>query len=284
MWLEYTRGIAWCERALATASLDLGDFVEARRRYERSLALAREQGDPTAAAMQLIQLGRVEMLRHDSEAARAYIAQAVGLLRHHDVSTGAIRIFELCAEMAASEGTVKRRMRLIGAADVARAAVGAQLTVAECAAREQWLAPARATLGDERADTEYVFGQAMTTDEALAFALTDEQDPPASRSSAARLTPREMEVLRLIADGCTNTEIAAELVLSVRTVERHIANIYAKIGARGRADATAYALRHVMTDPAMAVHSVEPKTLRSLRLRTDLQDQSHRDQGLGRRV
>jgi DNA-binding NarL/FixJ family response regulator len=59
-------------------------------------------------------------------------------------------------------------------------------------------------------------------------------------------------VLRLIADGCTNTGIANELVLSVRTVERHIANIYAKIGARGRADATAYALRHGVSDLAMA--------------------------------
>jgi DNA-binding NarL/FixJ family response regulator len=51
-------------------------------------------------------------------------------------------------------------------------------------------------------------------------------------------------VLRLIASGKSNGETAAELVLSVRTVERHITNIYAKINARGRADATAYALSH----------------------------------------
>lgn len=56
------------------------------------------------------------------------------------------------------------------------------------------------------------------------------------------LTQREVEVLRLIASGRTNNEIAKELYLSVRTVERHITNIYGKINARGRADATAYAL------------------------------------------
>jgi DNA-binding CsgD family transcriptional regulator len=56
------------------------------------------------------------------------------------------------------------------------------------------------------------------------------------------LTARETEVLRLIASGQSNAEIAAELTLSVRTVERHIGNLYGKIGARGRADATAYAL------------------------------------------
>jgi len=58
------------------------------------------------------------------------------------------------------------------------------------------------------------------------------------------LTEREVEVLRLIALGKSNREIAGELVLSVRTVERHITNFYAKINARGRADATSYALSH----------------------------------------
>jgi DNA-binding NarL/FixJ family response regulator len=58
------------------------------------------------------------------------------------------------------------------------------------------------------------------------------------------LTAREAEVLRRLAGGKTNNEIAGELHVSVRTVERHIANIYAKIGARGRANATAYALTH----------------------------------------
>jgi DNA-binding NarL/FixJ family response regulator len=49
-------------------------------------------------------------------------------------------------------------------------------------------------------------------------------------------------VLRRLAGGKTNNEIAEELHVSVRTVERHVANIYAKVGARGRANATAYAL------------------------------------------
>jgi DNA-binding NarL/FixJ family response regulator len=49
------------------------------------------------------------------------------------------------------------------------------------------------------------------------------------------LTLREREVLRLLAQGRSNQEIAGELVLSVRTVERHISNVYAKIGASGRA-------------------------------------------------
>ena len=61
------------------------------------------------------------------------------------------------------------------------------------------------------------------------------------------LTPRETEVLRLIAAGMTSKEISQQLSLSVRTVGRHITNIYDKIGASSRADATAYALRHGLT-------------------------------------
>jgi DNA-binding CsgD family transcriptional regulator len=63
------------------------------------------------------------------------------------------------------------------------------------------------------------------------------------------LTAREVEVLRLVASGQTNKEIATALVVSVPTVQRHIANIYGKIGARGRADATAYAIRRGLASP-----------------------------------
>jgi predicted ATPase/DNA-binding CsgD family transcriptional regulator len=56
------------------------------------------------------------------------------------------------------------------------------------------------------------------------------------------LSERQLQVLRLIAMGRTNREIAVELVLSERTVERHVADVYAKIGARNRAEATAFAL------------------------------------------
>jgi len=77
--------------------------------------------------------------------------------------------------------------------------------------------------------------------------------PPTSAAGAARgrstlpsdgLSPRELEVLRLVAAGESNSQIARRLGLSTHTVERHIANLYRKIGARGRADATAYALRN----------------------------------------
>jgi pimeloyl-ACP methyl ester carboxylesterase len=60
----------------------------------------------------------------------------------------------------------------------------------------------------------------------------------------AGLSRREAEVLRLVAGGKSNLEISEDLILRLRTVERHITNVYAKLGVRNRAEATAYACSH----------------------------------------
>ncbi|MGD9893032.1 MAG: LuxR C-terminal-related transcriptional regulator, partial [Dehalococcoidia bacterium] len=67
---------------------------------------------------------------------------------------------------------------------------------------------------------------------------------PVMSTRPAGLTVRETEVLALVAAGCSNQEIANRLVLSIRTVQRHLENIYAKTGARGRAAASVYAATH----------------------------------------
>ena len=58
------------------------------------------------------------------------------------------------------------------------------------------------------------------------------------------LTPRELQVLRLVAAGRTNKLIAAELVVSERTVDRHVSNIFSKLRVSSRSAATAYAYQH----------------------------------------
>ncbi len=126
--------------------------------------------------------------------------------------------------------------------------------------------------GAERAPgMSNVVGPAIPLDEVIALAhsigqaaehaasgtaharVVSRHEPDRVPSSASRpvsqdeLTPCELQVLRLVAAGHSNREIANELILSVRTVERHINNLYAKVGARGKADATAYAFRHGLT-------------------------------------
>jgi DNA-binding CsgD family transcriptional regulator len=66
----------------------------------------------------------------------------------------------------------------------------------------------------------------------------------ADRAEKQRLTPRELQVLRLVAAGRTNKAIAAELVLSERTIDRHVSNMFAKLHVSSRSAATAYAYEH----------------------------------------
>jgi pimeloyl-ACP methyl ester carboxylesterase/DNA-binding CsgD family transcriptional regulator len=114
---------------------------------------------------------------------------------------------------------------------------------------------ARLALFDGEWTVPYL-GDAEATADAIDVFLREEtavaphrftSDPGADRfgAGADRLTAREVEVLRLVAGGRTNQEIAEALSLSVRTVERHMWNTYRKIGARGHADATEYALTRV---------------------------------------
>ncbi len=73
------------------------------------------------------------------------------------------------------------------------------------------------------------------------LALLDGRGGTADAAAAAGLSRREAEVLRRLAAGATNKEIAAELVLSVRTVDRHVSNIFVKLGVSTRTAAAAYA-------------------------------------------
>ena len=76
------------------------------------------------------------------------------------------------------------------------------------------------------------------------LAIVDSLTRGAPPLGAHGLTPRELQVLRLVAAGQTNKAIAAELVLSERTVDRHVSNIFTKLGVSSRAAATAYAYEH----------------------------------------
>jgi DNA-binding NarL/FixJ family response regulator len=117
----------------------------------------------------------------------------------------------------------------------------------ECARARVLIAQACLALGDAEA--------AMMEREAAreAFAMLGAAPDIASIAAQARragsrephgLTVRELEVLRLVAAGRTNKSIAAELVLSERTVERHVSNIFAKLDVSSRAAATAFAYEH----------------------------------------
>ena len=86
----------------------------------------------------------------------------------------------------------------------------------------------------------------MTPEQAIEYALEREAapEPAAPESYPAGLSAREAEVLRLVATGFTNAEVAERLFLSSRTVDWHLGSIYRKLGIHSRAEATRFASEH----------------------------------------
>jgi DNA-binding NarL/FixJ family response regulator len=120
---------------------------------------------------------------------------------------------------------------------------------AERADYEQAVAAARAQLGEKAFAARWSEGRTMTAEQALAAQGRETVPSPATAVTAsptypARLTAREVEVLRLVVKGLTNTQIAQELVLSEKTVATHLTHIFNKTNSENRAAAVAFAMRH----------------------------------------
>ena len=156
-----------------------------------------------------------------------------------------VRGIERLASAACASEQWQRSARLYAAAAARCIAIGIDFPVSDREDVDTDVAAIRARLTGEQFQSAWDAGQSMSFSDAVAYALEVKSAPAETQPQVAgKLSPREREVLRLIASGQSNKQIAAELFLSVHTIERHITNLYAKIGARGRADATAWALRH----------------------------------------
>ena len=119
---------------------------------------------------------------------------------------------------------------------------------------ERMVAMVRSQLGEAAFTTAWAQGRSMTPEHALAAQGTAEMplsvstvpssSPPAKTSPAypAGLTAREVEVLRLVAQGLSDAQVAEQLVISPRTVNWHLTSIYSKLGVSSRAAATRYAI------------------------------------------
>jgi predicted ATPase/DNA-binding NarL/FixJ family response regulator len=202
-------------RYFGYVALATGEYAEARRAFAESLTLNREINDLRAVAASLAAVGRLLLAEGQIEAAVRLLSAAEAVLEDH-------RIESLFSD---------EQRELNEALHTARRALPADTFAAVSAA-----------------------GRALAIEEAVALALAEADgtnDSPAAppltgptTRDRSGLSARELEVLRLIAAGKSNPEIAAELVLSVHTVIRHANHIFAKLGVQNRVEAATYAQRH----------------------------------------
>jgi DNA-binding NarL/FixJ family response regulator len=237
---------AYAQLGLAQVALDGGDAAVAAERTERFLSkLGPESGLLRAAGLELYARSLVAL--DDVARARSAVIELLDLLA--EVGTSSLRASVLAVEgvVARAEGDLDAaRLSMEDAIDLFQQ-IGAPF---ETARSRLDLARVLAALGR----TEAAAQQARMAQEALqgmhaereaqrATELMIELDGAQSGEASTLLTPRELDVLRLIAQGLSNPEIAQRLVLSEHTVHRHLANILRKLDLSSRAAAAAWGVR-----------------------------------------
>jgi DNA-binding NarL/FixJ family response regulator len=158
------------------------------------------------------------------------------------------------AAVVAAQGELPWAARLWGTAEALREGMGAPIHPADRADYERSVAAARTQLGEQVFAATWSEGRMMSLEQVLAakgpveIPVLISGKPPSTPpmwlqpASPAGLTMREMEVLRLLAQGLTSAQIAEHLTLSVLTVNTHLRSIYSKLGVTSRSAATRWAM------------------------------------------
>jgi predicted ATPase/DNA-binding CsgD family transcriptional regulator len=227
-----------------------GDAYGARRRYEEALAILREVNARPEIARCLAGLGRIAMDQGEIAVGRQQLTQSIELSRSIGSRIGTIRGVEAFAALALAEGHPERAVRLAAAAAALREA--AHLPPRPAAWTDRYLAAAR-DFGEDEVGRLWEQGSGLDASSAVQLALEGGPEPaaegtgpapPAGRLAApGGLTPRELEIVALIAQGHSNRAIGEELVISPATAARHVANIMLKLGFSSRAQIAAWAVR-----------------------------------------
>jgi len=244
---------------LAYVELAAGDLDAARRHLAEALDIARALNDRHGVTYRAHNLGLIEYQSGSPEAAQVLFAESLDLARRIGLKRhSAYPLIGLA--MARCRGADPGwSARLHGAADQALADLGVTIEPLERRLADLDRQRLRDAMGVEAFEADYAAGrsldQASVADEVLhgmqVAGAAQRADALASEPHAARaglavsvLTPRELHVLKLVAQGLSNPEIAQRLVLSEHTVHRHLANILGKLNLSSRAAAAAWGVRN----------------------------------------
>src|SRR5829696_430556 len=238
-----------CVNSLGLTFLFQRDLERAATFAEEAAALSQEAGDRVLLPLPLTILGWVALLGGNLERAKTLYKESLALSKELGGSLGTLVFLEGLACAVGAEGEAERAARLFGATEALREAIGSPLEPALRRLEEPYLVGARSQLHESAWTEAWEEGRRMSMDSAVEYALSEEESSTTIPSSAAPeqpagLTPREIEVLGLVATGMTNPQVAQRLFISPRTVQRHLNSIYRKLGVTSRAEATRFALEH----------------------------------------
>ncbi len=231
------------------------DYARTQALYEEGLALFQEIGADWDTADALSCLGQLSQDQGDQARAEEFFRES--LARWRAMGTlqwkGVANCLEGLAGVCVADHQFAVAVHLFGAADALREILEGSPRAHSSA--EDRHAALRVQLGEAAFAAAWAAGRALSVEEAVDYALalptmavpaSNRSGPLSSPSTTypGGLTAREVEVLRLLAQGLTYAQIADQLIISRRTVNAHVISIYSKLAVHTRAAATRFAIDH----------------------------------------
>ncbi|HEY0071834.1 MAG TPA: tetratricopeptide repeat protein [Chloroflexia bacterium] len=265
--LKDKRGIAMMLVNLGELARAEGDYDTAQSLYEEGLGIARELGDKWGVGMVLHNLGHVAYHRQKYNQAFDLFTQSLSTFYEMRNKRDIAYCLAALGGVYAAQRQPERAAILFSASQALSNTISSHLDPADLIEYQRNLATARSQMSLEGWERAWRQGQRMTLDEAVAYALEKVQvkaTAPLSPSpllttplqplttgplntgplgeQPAGLSEREVEVLRLVATGLTDGQVADKLMISPRTVNRHLSSIYSKLNVTSRTAATRWAV------------------------------------------
>jgi predicted ATPase/DNA-binding CsgD family transcriptional regulator len=266
-------GLAQVQYGMGTLARARGDTDMAVRYFDDAMEIFRELDAWPQIARCLAGIGWIAITRGDFSLAQASLAEDLRLNQACGQRLGIARGLEAFAALVAARQQPERAARLAGAACQLRESLGHSGGIGPRI--EGVLEHARDRLGTSAAAL-FAEGREMTVEDAVSYALGSDpetsgpglqgtgepawdswsdplrlgavggprHDAGGAHRTASPLTPREQDIVLLIAQGLSNREMADELVISPATAARHVANILAKLGFTSRTQVASWATRH----------------------------------------
>jgi predicted ATPase/DNA-binding CsgD family transcriptional regulator len=224
-----------------------GDSELGIARCREALDIQRAFDDDHGAMSSLVYLGVITSERDDPSMSAACFAEALTLAEKQHTLLTVERALAGIAVLMTGQGDFERAAQLFGMAEATRVALGASFKLPEAAVFERARTATRKALGEEGYRAHAATGQVLDPTSAIAEGIKSARLLEAVTTGQAEiarfgLTTREAEVVRLVAEGLTDVQIAERLQLSPKTVSSHLGNIFGKLGVTSRTSLTRMAI------------------------------------------
>ncbi len=227
----------------AAAQLARGEMAPAAAAVEEAVLVARESENPLAIGPALE--AQAQLARETGEVSRAEELLHEALRAFYDAGDpgGVADVLESLAAVVRELQSDEQAVRLLGAADAARSALGCVRFPVRQPDYEAQLSALRDALGQEAFAAAWSAGAALAVDDAVAYAERGRGERRRPSRGWDSLSPAEVRVVQLVAEGLTNPQIGERLFISRRTVQAHLSHVFAKLGVASRAELAAQAAR-----------------------------------------